>query len=152
MSDGDKTSKQEITITIEDNFAPVITINSPLSSVEESSSHTISAKVEDKNGDELTLLWQQISGPAINMTGVDTNTLEVKFPEVESDTEATLQLSASDGVNSVSQTFTITVKNKVEPPPQPPKKTAESGGGVSSWFSLFLLLLISAWRRQQITY
>ena len=73
---------------------------------------TLSGSVTGAEGRELTYLWEQTGGtPTVTLSGADTVTAGFTAPsQIISNAALVFRLTVSDGVNSVGDTVTITVK------------------------------------------
>ena len=117
--DGKDFDTQVFTITVKNvptppvNHLPVIT-STPVTQVNEGQNYVYDVNANDADGDTLTYsLTTAPSWLSINsQTGLITGTA----PQVTSDTNYNVVVSVSDGKGSVSQAYTLTVKNIVVPP------------------------------------
>jgi endonuclease I/predicted extracellular nuclease len=110
------------------NTMPQISIEGP-SIVSEGEQVSISAANSfDEDGDELSYHWVQLSNAFISFE-FDAQTLTFTAPSVDADTPVEFVLTISDGVNEVSQTFSLVVEGK----------SSSGGAGSFAWLMLFLL-------------
>ena len=124
-----RTDTAEVFLSITNNQAPVITVDAP-SSVQTNASYTLSVSVSDPENDEVS----------VTIDNVETTTVTGTAPATAG--SLNFVIVANDGLNTVSQTVTITVNT----PPAPPPSRTSSGGGSQLWLSLWLLMFI-VWRR-----
>ncbi|WP_341502501.1 S8 family serine peptidase [Gallaecimonas sp. GXIMD4217] len=112
----------------------------PSLSVQSPASLTLTAEVGQGAGDILSYQWQQLSGPALGLSGTDAAALSVAVPQLQSDAVAEIQLlvTTSKGTSlPVLATLSIAAA---------PVQDGGSGGG-SLGLGLGLLTLL-AWRRR----
>lgn len=83
--------------------------------VRETLSGSISAVVNDNEGDEITYSWTQLDGTTLTLTGVTSENLTITAPRVNQDEVITLQLEVSDGTHTVSDTAKVTILNNSVP-------------------------------------
>ncbi|WP_108944586.1 beta strand repeat-containing protein [Shewanella halifaxensis] len=130
--------------TVPENNSPVIVMGSHASAFNEAEVITLSASISDQDGDILSILWEQISGPEILFHSTDSETISLTLPAVDSDEVVELKVTVSDGSlsQSIMTKFTILAQDTpLEPEPEVTPDVTNSGGAVG-W--LFLLLLV-AW-------
>ncbi len=129
--DGTESMSDEVTISINPNQAPVVSVNN--SSVNEGANFTFSATSSDNEGDSLSYTWSQTGGPTVSLTNADSLTPSFTAPEVSSNTALTFELVANDGsLDSATATATITVNDV-------PESSSGGGGGSLSLSALILL-------------
>jgi PKD repeat protein len=64
---------------------------------------------KDEDGDEITYLWAQSSGPDVEIEGEDTATPRVEIPDdIEEDGEVVLEVTVSDEIAS-AEPYTVTI-------------------------------------------
>ncbi|MFY8352581.1 M6 family metalloprotease domain-containing protein [Pseudoalteromonas sp. SSM20] len=126
------------------NTAPEVTIGDNLT-VSEGDSITLTAYGTDADGDELSYLWQQTSGPDVTIIDATSSYIVITAPEVDSDQVITLEVSVSDAFETSTANIQITVKNKIENTPPPNQASSSSGGSV---FALLGLLTLISLRRK----
>jgi len=98
------------------NDAPVISLASSMSADENSNVAIIASATDDEN-DALTYLWQQTSGDAVNITNVDSATLNFVAPNVgTSGSTLSFELTVSDGVSDSVASIDITIENVNQAP------------------------------------
>jgi len=73
----------------------------------------------DPNGDPLTYLWEQTSGPQVQLQGADQAVCTFTAPQVDQDTTLVFRLTVSDGTLSDTANVSVLVRD-VPPPNQPP--------------------------------
>lgn len=128
------TATASATVTVNNNEAPTLTITAP-SSVVGGTSYTVSVSTSDPEGDNVSVTIDGVSGTSLTRTAPNSaGTLN-------------LEVVASDGINDVTETVSITVT--AAPSTGGGSTGGSSGGGGShSWISLLLIPFI-AWRRRQ---
>ncbi|WNG15655.1 myxosortase-dependent M36 family metallopeptidase [Cystobacter fuscus] len=90
--------------------APVITAGEDVS-VEEHTSLTLHGSATDPEGNALTSVWKQLSGPEVTLTDANTLTPSFLAPEVNANTDLVFKLSVSNGGSTDSDTVKVTVTN-----------------------------------------
>lgn len=109
VSDGTLASTDTVTVRVLNvNRSPTVNAGIDLS-VDERSSVTLSGSANDVDGDGLTYLWTQISGPPVALAGYTASTATFTTPEVSFDTTLTFRLAVSDGKVSVNDTVDVVV-------------------------------------------
>ncbi|MBF7072775.1 S8 family serine peptidase [Glaciecola sp. MH2013] len=124
------------TIVINNNDAPTITVNAP-STVVGGSTFTVSVSTSDPENDDVI----------VTIDGVERNSVTRSAPA--GPTSFTMQVVANDGINSVSQSVTISVTaapSSGGSTGSDSSSDSSGGGGSSNWLLLALLPLIY-WRR-----
>ena len=131
-----------------DNHKPVASVDAE-QSVNEGATVSLSVQATDKNTDDvLTYRWDQTAGTSVSLTDADTANASFTAPEQSSGSEElAFMVTVSDGVDSVTQSVTVTVNNVIPPVVQPVKK-ASSGGGSTGLLGLLLLPLAFFRRRK----
>ena len=125
------------------NKAPSVVINEHDVSVNETESLTLSPTVTEPDGDPVTYMWEQTSGPTVTLIDADKASVEVVMPEVASDSSIEIKLTISDGEYSKSVVTSIDIIN-VEPiQTAPPNQEKESsgGGGTMGWMLLLMIMI-----------
>lgn len=124
------------------NNAPQITLKG-FESINEGTRASIMASGYDRDGDELTYQWVQISGQQVALTDADDLNFKFMAPQVDEDTDLVFRLTVSDGEDEVSLISTITIINTNQSQPTQPEPTQpeleskeESGGGAFGWLLL----------------
>lgn len=129
---------------------PVISLPTGLTAVE-GETVELTAQISDLDGDELTILWQQLSGPAISLSTVDTASISFTAPEVTEASVVRLLLTVSDGLFEVEANLNITIQDQ-----QVAEEQAESDDDGFLGLALsplsFLLIILIAMRRGGLTY
>jgi hypothetical protein len=96
----------------------------------------------DPDGDSLTFLWEQVSGPQVNLSSTSSAVTGFTSPAVSSDTMLQFRLTVSDPSGlSDSVTTTVTVTTGAG------SGNGGSGGGSSSVTFILLLVLCRSLRR-----
>jgi hypothetical protein len=125
------------------NKAPSVVINEHDVSVNETESLTLRPTVTEPDGDPVTYMWEQTSGPTATLIDADKASVEVVMPEVASDSSIEIKLTISDGEYSKSVVTSIDIIN-VEPiQTAPPNQEKESsgGGGTMGWMLLLMIMI-----------
>ncbi|MFP2923861.1 myxosortase-dependent M36 family metallopeptidase [Pyxidicoccus sp. 3LG] len=97
------------------NRAPVAQVEA-VAPVDEGASVTLTGGAVDPDGDtQLTYAWTQVGSPSVTLTDATTARASFTAPQVDSDTELTFQLVASDGaLESAPAVVTVLVRNVVQ--------------------------------------
>jgi len=146
VSDGEDDSAEIVEVIVEQvNQVPSISIDSHETSFEEGSSVTLTSQGSDPDNDNLTYLWEQVSGPDVSFE--DETLAEVNFtlPQVSSDQIIELRVTVSDGELSSSETTSLTITNKVVVDNDDSKS---SGGGSVGFFWMLMGLVLAKCRRK----
>ena len=104
--------------------APVLSISAP-SSVDEGESYTVTASATDADGDDVT----------ITINGVETTSFTGTAPSHEQANRVTVQVTATDGIDTTTDSVTITVNDK--------------SGGSMGWIALLLAPAVYLRRRMK---
>ncbi|WP_394220285.1 S8 family serine peptidase [Alteromonas gracilis] len=104
--------------------APVINVTAP-SSVTEGETFTISATATDADGDDVT----------ISINGMETTSITVKAPSHEQSSSVTVEVTATDGIDTTTENVTIQVNDK--------------SGGSMGWIALLLAPAVYLRRRMK---
>lgn len=89
-----------------------------------------SAVDSDLLGQTITTVWSQVSGPMVTFSDAGSATSQVAIPRVTMPMVIRLQLTASDGVETVNDTVDVMVANSINEPVNPmvgPDQTVRSG-------------------------
>ncbi len=117
------------------NTAPVVSITAPATVTVSVDTLTLDASATtDADGDTLTFSWTQTAGPAVTMSGTNTAIATVAAGNLTAG-NLSFQVTVSDGIETVTQSVTVTV-NAPAPPP-----SSGGGGGAPFWILLALILL-----------
>ena len=110
LTQGDKTSSADVTITIEPvNDAPSLDIASTIQ-VEENQTAVTTVSVSDVDEDELTLTLGGTDADSFNLS--DENVLTFKeAPDYETKATYAITLSLTDGIEAVTKDVTISITN-----------------------------------------
>jgi large repetitive protein len=92
------------------NEAPVVSVSAN-QTVNERTPVLLTGGATDVNGDAITFLWTQVSGPTATLSGTTTTRLSFTAPEVTADSDLVFKLTASDGKTSSSANVTVRVLN-----------------------------------------
>ncbi|WP_404343404.1 rhombosortase-dependent M36 family metallopeptidase [Pseudoalteromonas mariniglutinosa] len=131
-----------------DNAAPLVTISAP-DTVTESATATLTATATDRNGDQLTYSWSQVSGTSASLTGADTATLSFTPGSITSDEELTFAVTVSDGRIAITEDTVVMVTNEAEPVIETPASQSSSSSGSLGLLSLLLTPLLFIRRRKR---
>ncbi len=104
--------------------APVISISAP-TSVDEGQSYTVTASATDADGDDVT----------ITINGVERTSFTDTAPSNEQSNRVTVQVTASDGIETTTESVTIRVNDK--------------SGGSMGWIALLLAPAVYLRRRMK---
>ena len=98
------------------------------------------SKSKDPDGDPITYLWTQTSGPAVKLDGANSPIATFTAPSnISSDTTLVFKLIVKDNKNAASDATTVKVTDKYVPPPnQPPVANAGQNQTVNSGESVTL--------------
>lgn len=116
-------SKATANVTIKNNLAPSLRISAP-ARIKEGLTINVSASATDPEGDTVTY----------TINGVPGSSFSTEAPSTSSETKVTFTVVATDGLNTVEQTVTVTVFNTKD-------------GGSTGWIALLLLPLV--WLRRR---
>lgn len=97
-----------------ENKPPIVTVTSSHEQAFTGENVTISSNVTDEDSTSLLYTWQQLSGPSISLENSQLATLSFVAPEVESNSQITLQLTVKDNKPQVT---TTTVSIEIIPHP-----------------------------------
>jgi len=145
VSDGIAESVQTVTVELLlVNQLPSLSVEGSVS-VESGKTVSITASATDADGHGLTYQWRQLDGVAVTLSNERGDTVIVSTPSVNADTQVLLEVGVSDGIDTVTQQVTLTVKatptSVVTPDPEPHPTDTRSGGSLGMWlFGLFSLL------------
>jgi hypothetical protein len=126
VSNGTLTATDFVTVNVANVNHPPTAKAGPNQTVGESSTVTLDASgSSDPDGDPLTVLWSQVSGPAVQLDDASISNPQFKAPAVsaaEASVDLTFQLVVNDGnITSGASTVTVHVKNTNDAP------TADAG-------------------------
>lgn len=104
VSDGSLSDTDQVSVfLLAENNPPQVSLPGPIT-VDEGESFTVTANGSDADGDALTYTWSGMesgSGESITITA----------PQVGADTDFTLTVTVSDGIDSASDSITVSVTN-----------------------------------------
>jgi uncharacterized protein (TIGR03382 family) len=112
VNDGTVSSPaDEVTVLVRQvNRAPTADAG-PGTTVDERSTVTLSGSGSDPDGDAVSFLWRQVSGPAVVLAAPTTADLSFVAPEVTADATVVLELVTSDGaLSSAPSRVTVAVR------------------------------------------
>ena len=107
----------EVTVTIRQvNRAPTADAGAPLV-VDELTPVALTGSGSDPDGDAVTFLWRQVSGPPVVLSATAAPSTSFFAPEVRSDSDVVLELTTSDGqITSARSRVAVTVRQVNQPP------------------------------------
>lgn len=110
VSDGTATAYDEVEVRVADpgNWPPVAHAG-PDQQVPRRSVVTLSGSGEDREGDALTWLWEQVSGPPVALLDADRRTAAFVAPTTDMDLE--FRLTVGDGFTNDWDTVIVQVRN-----------------------------------------
>jgi hypothetical protein len=120
-----ETGRDFVSVTVRniDNTPPNVGAGAD-KTVDEGASVTLDGAASDPDGDNLSLAWTQISGPAVTIGNANAAQAVITAPQVAEATVLTFRLTASDGRGGVvSDDMNVTV-NDVPPVNHPPSVSA----------------------------
>ena len=97
------------------NRAPVVNAGVDLT-VDERSAFQLTGSATDADGQVLTLVWRQVSGPATQVVDLRAMPLVGVAPEVMADANVLFELRATDGTDATTATVTLRVRQVNRPP------------------------------------
>lgn len=113
VSDGKSTVSQSTTLTVvaqtTSNTAPIVAVIDDIT-IEETMQTNIVVSAIDADSDPLTYIWQVPTG--LTLAGKGAN-ITLTAEAVTADTSYTVSVEVSDGAEITTQSFTITVINKI---------------------------------------
>jgi len=140
VDDGSDSSSQSVEVSVyQVNKAPTVTIDSHSETVTENDSLTLTAQGNDVDGESLTYLWEQISGPTISFDDATLTQVSLTLPEVDADSLIEVKVTVSDGQLSTTSETSFTVTNEVEVIVVTPE-TKNSSGGTMAWLLVLLFI------------
>jgi hypothetical protein len=146
----------EVTVTVR-NAPRAPTAKAP-QSVSGTSGGTVplsAAGSEDPDAQALAYRWEQVSGPAVTLTGADSMVASFVAPKVDAATEATFRVTVTDP-DGQSSTAVVTVQLAPQPgqqpePAQPGTGCSAGGGGAGGAVLPGLMLLGLLLRRRRLS-
>lgn len=116
VNDGTADVVSTVSIKVNDNNRPIVTLTPSATEVKEGASISINATAVDADtSDTLTYSWAQTSGTAATLTGETTASLSVTAPLLDSSEVLEFTLTVNDGTDDVVSTVSITVNNNSLP-------------------------------------
>ena len=137
-TDEDGTVQQnQLQITLlddENNQAPIINISNILSELPGRGTYYALPDISDPEGDEISFLWEQISGPAIEFVDPTQAAMNINVGDISGEFE--LKLTATDQ-RGASSSATVTMKVSVVFLPTPDEPKQKSSGSI---YLLFIMM------------
>ncbi|WP_158968101.1 choice-of-anchor U domain-containing protein [Paraglaciecola sp. L3A3] len=124
------------------NTPPVVTVSTH--AVNSGDTFTLLAHIEDAENDDITVIWEQVTGP--NAEVIDASTGQFTAPVVTEPTDLTFMVTVNDGQDTVvSEEFTVkvTIENLK------PEYEIERKVGSFGWFMLALGGLFAIRRKRK---
>jgi len=147
VDDGRDSSTSEVKVLVRQvNIAPTVTIDSHGETFNEGDTVSLKATGVDEDEDELSFMWEQISGPTVTLSGAEDSTVSFIAPKFTTDQTLEFKVTVSDETEQVSKQTVVTI-NKAAPVVT--TKTESSGGGGSiSW--MLIVISVSLMRKRLI--
>ncbi len=92
-----KSSSQQVSIQIKNNQLPVLTAH--FNTVDEKKDAELSVQASDPDGSISQILWEQVSGPAVQISGNNSNKIRFIAPAVNSNSELGFRITLTDNDN-----------------------------------------------------
>lgn len=144
VNDGNDDSNVVIEVLVKQiNQRPMVSIDNHESHYIEEKVVTLTIQSTDADEDDLTYLWEQVSGPSISFDNATAKQVSIVLPEITFDEAIELQVTVSDGELTSVATTSFTVTDVTEVISVIPVK--ESSGGSMAWL-LIVILLVSVKR------
>ncbi|WP_197061131.1 immunoglobulin-like domain-containing protein [Colwellia psychrerythraea] len=121
------------------NHAPVVVITTPEYGYAEETSFSLTAQANDEDGDELTYLWQQVSGPEVVFDDATFAMVNVSLPEVILDELIEIQVTVSDGELSTTSVTSFRVVSVIDGESEALAERLNAG---TTFWLLILLVLV----------
>ncbi len=116
VSDGVNTSVDTVSILVNrDNDAPIVDAG-PNQVVDENDTVQLSAAITETDGQATQIIWKQISGPTMTLTGANTATPTFVAPEGLVNTQVVFQAIVSDGSFVTTDTVTVDINRDDDAP------------------------------------
>lgn len=90
----------ELTVALKNNKLPTVTANA-FAAVNEKSQAQLQVSAADPDGTVQSIQWQQLSGPALQMTDANTAQVKIQLPAVSRKEVARLRIRVTDDDNEV---------------------------------------------------
>jgi Ca2+-binding RTX toxin-like protein len=109
VSDGTSTTYDTVNVLVNaDDDAPAVDAGPDLAASE--GGHVgLAVTASDPEGQELTYVWTQTSGPAVSLAGTGSATPSFTAPELAANTTLTFQVAVSDGTTTTYDTVNVVV-------------------------------------------
>jgi len=116
VSDGEDSASDEVTVLVRQVNQPPA-VDAYGARVDEGQLVTLDGdSSSDPDGDPLTYLWEQVSGPPVTLQDADQAICTFVAPQVDQDTTMVFRLTVSDGEYSDSEEVTVLVRDVNQPP------------------------------------
>ena len=137
-------SQHTVTISDDDsNSAPIVTLPEN-SEINTGATLTVTATVSDNENDEMTYLWQQVSGTSVTLNNRETLSTTFTSPNSAGDIQLSFTATDSKGLSTMKS---ITYSVIAPPVTPPPTNSTESSSGGSIAYLLVLLLIFNIRKR-----
>jgi len=147
VDDGRDSVTTEVKVLVRQvNIAPTVTIDSHGETFNEGDTVSLKATGADVDEDELSYMWEQISGPTVTLSGAENSTVSFIAPKFTTDQALEFKVTVSDETEQVSKQTAVTI-NKVVPVVTP---KAESGGGGGSISWILIIISMGLMRKRLI--
>lgn len=110
ISDGDSTTLETVTIGISAGNDSVVLSAGANQIAQEGDPVILNASAVDPEGKLVVTQWTQVGGPAVQLSGADSNSPTFVAPNLTEDTLLTFEVSASDGESTVTSQMTVLVQ------------------------------------------
>lgn len=110
VSNEHSSSIQAVTIGISANNDPLVLNAGPDQIVSEGDAVTLAASSIDPEGKPVSYEWTQVGGPAVELSGADSESPTFEAPNMTDDAVLTFEVSASDGEHVVTSTVSVVVQ------------------------------------------
>ncbi|MBL8913410.1 MAG: myxosortase-dependent M36 family metallopeptidase [Archangium sp.] len=106
----------EVEVRVRQVNRPPVVMAGADQTIDERAPFQLLGTASDVDGDPLTIIWRQVSGPATTLTNTGTLMTGGQAPEVMADATVVFELRINDGTIEVSDTVSLTVRQVNRPP------------------------------------